>query len=86
MKLASLFSGGKDSTYSIYKAMQLGHHVECLVTVFPKSSDSKLLHFPTVELTKLQAETMKISHIISELNSDEIDDEMNTLKTLLKKS
>ncbi len=86
MKLASLFSGGKDSTYSIYKAMQLGHHVECLVTVFPKSSDSKLLHFPTVELTKLQAETMKISHIISELNSDEIDDEMNTLKTLLKKA
>jgi len=27
MKLAALFSGGKDSTYSIYKARQMGHDV-----------------------------------------------------------
>jgi len=27
MKLAVLFSGGKDSTYSIYKVKQMGHDV-----------------------------------------------------------
>ena len=59
MKLAALFSGGKDSTYSIYKVKQMGHDVKCLVTVFPKSSDSQLLHFPAIELTKLQSKTLK---------------------------
>jgi len=86
MKLASLFSGGKDSTYSIYKAKQIGHDIECLVTIFPKSSESQLLHFSTIELTKLQAKTMKVPQIVSELNSDNIEDEMNVLKTLLEKA
>ena len=86
MKLASLFSGGKDSTYSIYKAKQIGHDIECLVTIFPKSSESQLLHFSTIELTKLQAKTMKVPQIVSELNSDKIEDEMNVLKTLLEKA
>jgi len=86
MKLASLFSGGKDSTYSIYKAKQIGHDIECLVTIFPKSSESQLLHFSTIELTKLQAKTMKVPQIVSELNSDKMEDEMNVLKTLLEKA
>ena len=86
MKLASLFSGGKDSTYSIYKAKQMEHDVVCLVTVFPKSPESQLLHFPAVELTKLQAKTMKIPHIVSELNSDKTEDELRVLKTLLEKA
>ena len=86
MKLASLFSGGKDSTYSIYKAKQIGHDIECLVTIFPKSSESQLLHFSTIELTKLQAKTMKVPQIVSELNSDNIEDEMNVLITLLEKA
>ena len=86
MKLASLFSGGKDSTYSIYKAKQIGHDIECLVTIFPKSSESQLLHFSTIELTKLQAKTMRVPQIISELNSDKKEDEMDALKTLLEKA
>ena len=51
MKLAVLFSGGKDSTYSIYKAKQIGHDVKCLITIYPKSPNSHLLHFPTIKLT-----------------------------------
>jgi len=86
MKLASLFSGGKDSTYSIYKAKQIGHDVECLVTVIPKSPESQLLHFSAVEFTKLQARTMKIPQIVSELNSDETVEQMDVLETLLEKA
>ena len=84
MKLAALFSGGKDSTYSIYKVKQMGHDVKCLVTVFPKSSDSQLLHFPAIELTKLQSKTLKISQITSTLDSNELAEEMDALKILLK--
>ena len=86
MKLAALFSGGKDSTYSIYKAKQMGHDVTCLVTIFPKSSNSHLLHFSSIELTKLQSQTLKIPHIISTLDSDELTEEMDTLKILLEKT
>jgi len=86
MKLAALFSGGKDSTYSIYKAKQMGHDVKCLVTIFPKSSNSHLLHFPTIELTKLQSKTLKIPQITLTLDSDELEEEMNALQALLGKA
>jgi len=60
MKVAVLFSGGKDSTFSIYKAKLDGHKVECVVTIFPQSYESKLLHYPNIQFTKLQSESMNI--------------------------
>ena len=86
MKLAALFSGGKDSTYSIYKVKQMGHDVKCLITLFPKSPNSHLLHFPNIKLTKLQSETMNIPHLVTELETDETNQEMNALGILLKKA
>ena len=86
MKLAALFSGGKDSTYSIYKVKQMGHDVKCLVTIFPKSLNSHLLHFPTIELTKLQSKTLKIPQITSTLDSDELEEEMSVLGVLVEKA
>jgi len=64
----------------------MGHDVKCLVTVFPKSSDSQLLHFPAIELTKLQSKTLKISQITSTLDSNELVEEMDALKILLKRA
>ncbi len=86
MKLAALFSGGKDSTYSIYKAMQIGHDVKCLITLFPKSPNSHLLHFPNIKLTELQSETMNIPHIVMKLETDETNQEISVLGTLLEKA
>ena len=86
MKVAVLFSGGKDSTYSIYRVKQLGHDVKCLVTIFPKSSNSHLLHFSAIELTKLQSKTLRIPQVILTLNSDELAEEMNALEMLLEKA
>ena len=86
MKLAALFSGGKDSTYSIYKAKQMGHDVKCLITIFPKSANSHLLHFPNIKLTKLQSETLEIPQITSTSNSDDLSEEMDVLETLLEKA
>ena len=86
MKVAALFSGGKDSTYSIYKVKQLGHDVKCLVTIFPKSSNSHLLHFSTIESTKLQSKALEIPQIISTLDSDELKEEMSVLEMLLEKA
>ncbi len=53
-----MFSGGKDSTYSILLAEKMGHFVEVLLTFLPKSMDSYLFHYPNLHLTPLQAEAM----------------------------
>ena len=84
MNLGSLFSGGKDSTYAIYLAQKQGHEVTCLLSVFTKSEESHLLHHPNLQWTKLQSESMKIPQLTIHSTSDETDDELFALETLLK--
>ena len=84
MKLASLFSGGKDSVYAVHKAKLAGHQVKCLITVFPKSNESHLLHHPNLIWTKLQSQSMKIPQLTSRLESDDIEEELSNLENLLQ--
>lgn len=60
MKLASLFSGGKDSIMALYKALQEGHEVVALLSMIPKSDDSYLYHVPNINLTIYQSEAINI--------------------------
>jgi len=46
MKLASLFSGGKDSTYALYLAKKFNHKISCLITLNSKNQDSYMFHTP----------------------------------------
>jgi len=83
MKVAVLFSGGKDSTFSIYKAKMAGHEVVCIVTIFPKSEESKLLHYPNIQFTKLQSESMNIPQISIKVDSTNPNSEAATLEEIL---
>jgi diphthine-ammonia ligase len=83
MKLAAMFSGGKDSTYSIYLAKHQGHDVKCMLSVFPKSDESHLLHHPNMKWTSLQSESMKIPQITIESNSDETSTELELIEKIL---
>ncbi len=84
MKLGSLFSGGKDSTYATYMAQKQGHEVTCLLSIFTKSEESHLLHYPNLQWTKLQSESMKIPQLTINSESDETDDELFALENLLQ--
>jgi ABC transporter with metal-binding/Fe-S-binding domain ATP-binding protein len=84
MKLACLFSGGKDSTYAIHLAQKQGHDVVCLLSIFPKSEESHLLHHPNLRWTKLQSESMNIPQLTASSNSDDTDDELITMENLLQ--
>jgi len=84
MKLASLFSGGKDSTFAIYLAQKQGHEVTCLLSIFTKSEESHLLHYPNLQWTKLQSESMNIPQLTIHSESDETDDELSALEKLLQ--
>jgi len=64
MRLAALFSGGKDSTYAIYSAGRMGHSVEILLTFIPESIESYLFHYPNIHLTPLQAESMGLRQLL----------------------
>jgi ABC transporter with metal-binding/Fe-S-binding domain ATP-binding protein len=83
MKLAALFSGGKDSTYAIYLAKKLGHSVDVLLTLYPHSSESHLLHYPNIEFTQLQAESMKTPQLIEVISSDDSENESKKLNNLI---
>ncbi len=61
MKVAALFSGGKDSTYALYLVQQQGWEVISLLTVVPKASDSYMFHYPNIRWTRLQAEALGIA-------------------------
>jgi diphthine-ammonia ligase len=55
----SLFSGGKDSSWALYRALQKGLPVERLLTVHP-DGDSYMYHVPATELASLAAESIGI--------------------------
>ena len=83
MKLAALFSGGKDSTYAIYLAKKLGHTIEVLLTLYPYSDESHLLHYPNIHFTSLQAESMKIPQLIEKITSNDPVIESKKLNSLI---
>jgi diphthine-ammonia ligase len=83
LKLAALFSGGKDSTFAIYQAKSEGHDVACLVTIFPLSDESQFLHYPNVSMTRLQAESMKLPQLSSHTIYDDTKIELAELEFLL---
>ena len=86
MNLAALFSGGKDSTFAIYKEKQKGNNITCAVSVFPKSDESTFLHYPNIDITKLQAESMKIPHLFGQTDSDNVETEMQEIEKLLEQA
>jgi ABC transporter with metal-binding/Fe-S-binding domain ATP-binding protein len=63
MKLASLYSGGKDSTFSIHLARQMKHEVVCLIIMHPAADDSPLFHYPNSHFARYLADAMRIPAI-----------------------
>ena len=58
MRLAAMYSGGKDSTFAMYIARQMGHEIACLVTVRPEDKASWIFHTPNLSVVPKMAEAM----------------------------
>lgn len=89
MRVAVLFSGGKDSTFSTYVVNRQGWQVKYLVTMWPQSEESWMFHHPLVELTKLQASSMGIKHIMQKTKGEkeeELKDLLNALRLIVEKN
>jgi len=74
MRLAALFSGGKDSTYAAFLMEQQGHEVDHLLTVLPSDPDSWVFHTPNLHLVPEMARLMgKQLHQVRSDGSEEGD-------------
>jgi len=83
MKVALLFSGGKDSAYALWTASSFGWEVKVLLTMLPTSDSSYMFHRPNVEWTPLQAEAMDLP-LIMQKSSGEKTSELDDLKSLIQ--
>lgn len=86
--LASLFSGGKDSVFALYRAVQKGHKVSCLITIKPDKADSYMFHIPNIEFAKLQAQALGIPVVYmgsSGVKEKELEDLKNAIKIAKEK-
>ena len=83
MRVAVLFSGGKDSVYALYIAQQYGWEVTSLVSILPKKRDSWMYHSINIHLTKLLSKAMNIP-LISKETIGEKETELADLQTILE--
>ena len=86
LKVGCLFSGGKDSTFSLYLAKQWGLTIKCLLTLIPHSEDSYLFHYPNIWITKIQSQVLQIPIITKKIYSSSIDEEYKELDQLIEKA
>jgi len=84
MKLAALISGGKDSSFAIFKALQEGHEVTDLITIKPANEDSYMFHSANIHLTEMISQASGIPLTI-ETSTGEKEKELDDLKIALSR-
>lgn len=84
MKVAVLFSGGKDSVLAVHRCVEAGHTVTALVHVVPqRPEDSRLYHLPNAAVPAEQAASMGIP-FIQVFSSEGAEKEIIPLQEVLR--
>jgi diphthine-ammonia ligase len=82
--VASLYSSGKDSTYSLQLVREMGYNVNSLVTIKSSNLDSYMYHTPNIDLVTLQAESLGLPLIIEKTSGLKEDELKNLERALIK--
>lgn len=83
MRVAALFSGGKDSVFAVYIAKQYGWEIPFLVTLFPEQSDSWMFHSINISQTEQVARAMEVP-LVKRITRAEKETELVDLKAVLQ--
>jgi ABC transporter with metal-binding/Fe-S-binding domain ATP-binding protein len=83
MKVAVLYTGGKDSTLAMHRAMQQGREVACLITLKSENPSSYMFHTANIDRVKdLQAKALGIPIILKKTQGVK-EEELKDLKAAL---
>lgn len=82
LRVAALVTGGKDSALALYRALEQGYKVKCLVTMLPQRPDSWMFHYPNIHLADFFAEAVGIPLVKGETSGVK-ETELEDLKRLL---
>ena len=85
MKVAILYSGGKDSTFAIDHALEKGWEIAYLLSVKPTRTDCFLFHYATVEHTPTLAKILGIRHILTSCDVADPKKEAEIVKNIVAK-
>ncbi len=80
VRLASLYSGGKDSTSSIARAKAKGHQIACLITMNPTADDSLLFHYPNSWVTAYIGDALQIPRLGFPVSGRSKEHELHSLE------
>jgi len=83
MKVAILFSGGKDSVYAAYLAKQLGNELACAIVIKSENQDSYMFHTPSIEKAEKQVEVMGIPLLVHGTKGNK-EEELKDLSEAIK--
>lgn len=82
MRLASLFSGGKDSTYATHLASEGGDEVVYMVTLLPRLEDSWMFHTVNIHLAPMVAQAFGGESIVKDTGGEK-EHELEDLRRVL---
>ncbi|MEK6972648.1 MAG: diphthine--ammonia ligase [archaeon] len=82
MKLVSLFSGGKDSTFAIHKARREGHEIVCLLTMLSENDASYMFHTSNIKIAEYSAACLDLPIIFAETKGEK-EKELSDLSEIL---
>jgi arCOG00187 universal archaeal metal-binding-domain/4Fe-4S-binding-domain containing ABC transporter, ATP-binding protein len=82
MRLAVLYSGGKDSTFAMYLAQQMGHEIPYAVSMIPEKGESWIFHVPNMDVVPKMADAMGVISITAGTDGTEEGDMEGLRKAL----
>ncbi len=83
MKVAALFSGGKDSCLAVQRVLEKGWIVTKLVSIISRNPESYMFHYPNIQLTEMQARAAGIK-FVKRFSKGVKEDELRDLEEVLR--
>ncbi len=85
LKIAVLWSGGKDSAYAAYVMKKQNYDLSCLISIRSKNPDSYMFHTPNIDLVALQAQAAELPIMIKETKGKK-EEELKDLAAAIKRA
>jgi diphthine-ammonia ligase len=83
IRVAVLFSGGKDSTLALYDSLQKGMDVKYLVSMISSNPESYMFHYPNMSMAIIQSLSMGI-RLVTKKTEGEKEKELEDLRKVLE--